>query len=86
MSAAAMDAITTLSLQVPRDLSLACFDDLDWMRFSKPGIPAVAQPLTELGQAAARLILRRIDGQAGPAEHITLQPTLALRGSVVPPG
>ena len=65
MSAVAMDAITTLDLQIPTDLSLICFDDLDWMSFLKPGITAIAQPLTEMGEAAARLILARISGEGG---------------------
>jgi LacI family transcriptional regulator len=82
MSAAAMDAITSLGLTIPGDLSLACFDDLDWMRFSKPGITAIAQPLTELGVTAASLVLSRIDGQGGEHRHAVLTPTLTVRGSV----
>ncbi|MGE3365338.1 MAG: LacI family DNA-binding transcriptional regulator [Rhizobiaceae bacterium] len=85
MSAAAMDAITSLGMQVPADLSLACFDDLDWMRFSKPGITAIAQPLTEMGETAANLILERINGEAGEPSHLALRPTLTVRGSVVRP-
>ena len=52
-----MDAISELDLDLPQDLSLICFDDLEWMRFLRPGISAIAQPLNEMGRAAARLIL-----------------------------
>jgi LacI family transcriptional regulator len=84
MSAAAMDAITSLGLQIPDDVSLACFDDLDWMRFLKPGITAIAQPLTEMGEAAANLILARIEGKAvGAHQHVILRPALTVRGSVI---
>jgi LacI family transcriptional regulator len=84
MAAAAMDAITALGLDVPDDLSLICFDDLDWMSFLKPGISAVAQPLTALGETAATLILDRIaDGRERP-EHRSLNATVAHRGSVAP--
>jgi LacI family transcriptional regulator len=85
MSAAAMDAITTLGIVIPAELSLACFDDLDWMRFSKPAITAVAQPLTELGETAAQLVLSRTEGDIGGGRHIALRPTLTLRGSVASP-
>ena len=85
MSAGAMDAITACDLRLPQDLSLICFDDLDWMSFLKPGITAVVQPLTAMGEAAARLMLDRIAGGAGAAQHVTLSPSLALRGSVAPP-
>ena len=85
MSAAAMHAIAALDLQIPRDLSLISFDDLDWMSFLKPGITAVVQPLTEMGEAAARLVLARIAGDDGAPQHLSLQPEYALRGSVAPP-
>ncbi|MCW0001041.1 LacI family transcriptional regulator [Pararhizobium sp. YC-54] len=85
MSAVAMDAITSLDLQIPTDLSLICFDDLDWMSFLKPGITAIAQPLTEMGEASARLILARIGGEGGEEQHQVLKHTLALRGSVMAP-
>ena len=82
MSAAAMDAITTLERAIPTDVSLVCFDDLDWMRFGKPGITAVVQPLLELGETAARTVLARIHGDASPARHTVLMPRLSERGSV----
>jgi LacI family transcriptional regulator len=82
MSAGVMDAISALGLDIPRDMSLACFDDLDWMRFLRPGITAVAQPLREMGRAAARLILARILGDDASPQHLVLQPSLSIRGSV----
>jgi LacI family transcriptional regulator len=86
MSAAAMEAITRLGLRVPGDISVACFDDLDWMQFLIPGFTAVAQPLTELGEVAASLMLARLEGEDDPApQHRILAATLNIRGSVVPP-
>ncbi len=82
MSAAAMDAITTLEMAIPSDVSLVCFDDLDWMRFAKPGISAVVQPLLELGETAARIVLSRIRGETSGMRHVVLLPRLAVRGSV----
>jgi LacI family transcriptional regulator len=85
MSAAAMDVITSLDLQIPRDLSLICFDDLDWMSFIKPGIAAVVQPLTEMGEVAARLMLSRIEGDDSAPQYLALQPKFAARGSIAAP-
>jgi len=82
MSAAAMDAITTREMAIPTDVSLVCFDDLDWMRFAKPGISAVVQPLLELGEAAASTVLSRIQGDTSATRHVVLQSKLAVRGSV----
>ncbi|MBY5454630.1 LacI family transcriptional regulator [Rhizobium leguminosarum] len=85
MSAAAMEVITTLDLRIPTDLSLICFDDLDWMSFLKPGISAVVQPLIDMGEAAARLILARINGEDGEPQRLALKPAFAERGSIAPP-
>jgi LacI family transcriptional regulator len=85
MSAAAMDVITSLDLQIPRDLSLICFDDLDWMSFIKPGIAAVVQPLIEMGEAAGRLMLARIAGDESEPQRLALQPKFAPRGSIAAP-
>ncbi len=86
MSAAAMDAIASLDLHIPRDLSLICFDDLDWMSFIRPGITAIAQPLIEMGEAAARLMLSRIEGDRTEPQMLALKPKFANRGSVAAPG
>jgi LacI family transcriptional regulator len=86
MSRGAMEAINELGLTIPADLSLICFDDLDWMKFVGPGISAVSQPVHELGKAAAELLLGRINGNAEPAFHMVLPVQLIERGSVQPPG
>ena len=85
MSAAAMDVITSLDLQIPRDLSLICFDDLDWMSFIRPGIAAVVQPLIEMGETAGRLMLSRIGGDESQPQRMALQPEFAPRRSVAAP-
>ena len=33
MSTGALEAISALKLSIPGDVSLLCFDDLDWMQF-----------------------------------------------------
>lgn len=86
MSSGAMDAISELGFSLPQDLSLVCFDDLEWMRFLRPGITAIAQPLNEMGRAAARLVLARINGDTTPFQHQILSPALQTRGSVASPG
>jgi LacI family transcriptional regulator len=82
MTAAAVDAITTLDIQVPNDLSLIGFDDLDWMQFYRPRITAIAQPLTTMGEAAARMILDRIAGKREEPRHLALTPELVERDTV----
>lgn len=86
MTAGAVDAITALGLQIPDELSMIGFDDLDWMSFLKPAITAVVQPVTVMGETAARLMLDRLAGSDSPPRHVTLELSLTRRGSVARPG
>ena len=82
MSVGAMAAISARGLQIPSDLSLICFDDLDWMTFVGPGIDAIAQPRRRLGRAAARFLLARIAEAEGAPRDIRLAPRIIERGSL----
>ncbi|MFC6643591.1 LacI family DNA-binding transcriptional regulator [Sulfitobacter profundi] len=82
MSVGTMATISAKGLQVPSDLSMICFDDLDWMTFVGPGIDAIAQPRRRLGRAAARLLLARIGEAQGAPRDIRLSPRMIERGSL----
>jgi LacI family transcriptional regulator len=49
------------AVRVPEDISLICFDDLDWFSFSNPPISAVATSYQRLAEAAVELLQRRIE-------------------------
>lgn len=85
MSEGVMRAIVALSLRVPDDLSLICFDDLEWMSFLPPGITTFAQPRLEMGAAAAEILLDRIQGTDAASRAMLMQGELVLRGSVSAP-
>lgn len=82
MSAGTVGAITACQLHLPDDLSLVCFDDLDWMPFVGPGIDAVAQPRGAMGEAAASMLLERIEGFGAPPRRLKLATRYVARGSV----
>nr|WP_153423486.1 LacI family DNA-binding transcriptional regulator [Sinorhizobium medicae] len=82
MSEGAMRALTELKLSIPQDLSIICFDDLDWMSFHRPGITTVAQPRLAMGEAAARMLLERIRGEDYPPRTVLMPAELIERGSV----
>ncbi len=85
MSRGAIDAIAELAIAIPDTISMIGFDDLDWMSFFKPGITAIAQPVAEIGQAAARLMLDSLADGKPPRDHFVLQAALVWRGSVAAP-
>lgn len=82
MSEGAMRALTDLKLSIPQDLSLICFDDLDWMSFHRPAITTVAQPRLAMGEAAARMLLERIRGEDYPPRTVLMPAELIERGSI----
>jgi LacI family transcriptional regulator len=84
MSTGAMAAISSLGLTVPDDLSLVCFDDLDWMSFVGDGITTVVQPVHQMGTMAAELLLSRIAGDDSEFRHLVLPAQIAERGSIGP--
>jgi LacI family transcriptional regulator len=79
MALGALDAIRARGLRVPDDVALAAFDDIPWFVHTDPPITAIAQPTGELGRAAVRALIDRIEGRA-PAS-VTLPARLVVRRS-----
>ena len=72
-------------LRVPRDVSVVGFDDIQSAAFQNPTLTTVRQPLREMGEIAARLLLDRLRGGAPAAgDFVTVQPQLVVRGSTGP--
>ncbi len=80
---AVMRAAHALGLDVPRDLSVVGFDDIDIAAFVEPPLTTVRQPKREMGQAAVELLLQSIRGVAGPPRR-KLTGELVVRGSTGP--
>ena len=77
-------AFTELGLRCPEDISLISFDDQDWAPLFRPPLTVVRQPTYQLGQTAARLLMRLIRGE--PAESPPpLAVELVIRASCSPP-
>ena len=68
-------------LRVPDDMAVAAFDDFAWADLMNPGITAIAQPIPEMGNVAANLLIKRIAGDEGPPLQRILPPSLQLRES-----
>ncbi|MFG2865715.1 LacI family DNA-binding transcriptional regulator [Streptomyces sioyaensis] len=61
MTIGALRALRELGLEVPRDIALACFDDFSWADLFTPRLTVIAQPSKEIGAAAVRLLLERLE-------------------------
>ncbi|MER6131558.1 LacI family DNA-binding transcriptional regulator [Streptomyces sp. NPDC001815] len=79
MALGALDAVRARGLRVPDDIALAAFDDIPWFVHTDPPITAIAQPTPELGRAAVRALVDRIEGR--PPQSVTLPARLVVRRS-----
>jgi LacI family transcriptional regulator len=75
-------AARELGLRCPDDVSIVGFDNLDFAEFTAPALTTVHQPGYQLGTAAARLLLERMNGSTQPAKKIVLPSELKIRNSV----
>lgn len=79
-------ALADHGLRVPQDVSVVGFDDIQGASFHNPSLTTIRQPLVEMGQVAARILLQRIRGQATFPDIVPIHPELVIRESTSPPG
>jgi LacI family transcriptional regulator len=80
MAIGAIRAAADAGVRVPDDLSIVGFDDIQLAQHIHPPLTTLAQDKAGLGVAAARALLRQIEG-ADTAEPVTLPVSLIVRGS-----
>jgi DNA-binding LacI/PurR family transcriptional regulator len=78
-----LTAAAELGLDVPGDVSVIGFDDIDEAAHSRPPLTTVAQDLREQGQVAARMALALVDGRKVRSAPRT--PHVLVRESTAPP-
>jgi LacI family repressor for deo operon, udp, cdd, tsx, nupC, and nupG len=71
-------------VRVPEDVSVAGFDDIEYLQFFSPGLTTMRQPRAELGRLAALDLLKRMERDAPdlPPQRVTLACELIERESV----
>lgn len=81
----AVRALKDAGLNVPQDVSVVGFDDIHSAAYSTPSLTTVRQPLAEMGERGAQILLERIANRAGeyPSE-IVVAPELVVRESTGP--
>lgn len=75
----AIKAFRRVGRRVPEDVAVLGFDDIPVAQVFEPALTTIAQPVRELGAAAAELLLKRLAGE--PAESLILQHALIVRAS-----
>lgn len=83
LTISAIPVLAQLGLEAPRDVLVACFDDLPLAAVVGHGLTVVDQPTYELGRRAAQLLLSRIHDPSSPVREHVLSPRLIVRGSSI---
>jgi LacI family transcriptional regulator len=81
----AIRALMNHGLQVPTDVSVVGFDDIQGAAFHNPSLTTIRQPLHQMGMVSARILLQRIRGQATFPDIVPIHPELVIRESTCPP-
>ena len=83
MTMGLLTALHKSGLECPRDLAVACFNDLDLSEAFRPSLTGVTMPVFDLGCKGAELLMDRIEGIVDcedPVE-IVLQTEFRIRES-----
>lgn len=80
-AAGAIQALRDVGLRVPEDVAVVGFDDVPQALNTDPPLTTVHQPLREMGETAARVLMGHFDGEPLPDQAIVLPTTLVVRGS-----
>jgi DNA-binding LacI/PurR family transcriptional regulator len=84
-AAGAIRALYDAGIRVPHDVSVIGFDDVVGAKFGIPSLTTVRQPLWQMGQTAAKILLERIARpKAKHPKEIMMQPELVIRESTGP--
>jgi LacI family transcriptional regulator len=83
MALGALEAARSVGRRVPGDLSIIGFDDIPFAALANPPLTTVGQPIRQLGEQAADLLLRVIDhGEPAPPDS-TAQPNVLLPNRLI---
>jgi len=78
----AMKAIYEEGLQIPEDVSIVGYDDIETAVFFHPPLTTVRQPAQEIGEIAADILLRNLNSDSiQEKRRVVLKPELIIRES-----
>ena len=80
-AAAAIRALRDANLDVPEDVSVIGFDDIQLTVYHTPKVTTIRQPLRDIGETAARILLQRLHGFRDYPIEFAVPPELIIRGT-----
>ncbi len=84
MAAGVIRAANRWGIVVPEQLSVAGFDDINLARQVDPELTTIRQPLTQMAEAAASMIVKANSDDNGNGGHVVIPATMTIRESTGP--
>jgi LacI family transcriptional regulator len=84
MAIGAMQAVIDAGLDVPGDISVVGYDDIELASVVRPGLTTISQDYLEIGQAAVTLLTQIMDNQDHEPQAAQIPGQLIIRASTAP--
>ena len=81
MAVGALRVLREAGRRVPDDVAIVGFDDSSVAQHTDPPLTSVHQPVEQMGQEMARLLIAQIEGEAGPDDSVILPTEIVVRQS-----
>src|SRR5882757_2737912 len=85
IAASAIRALRDANLDVPGDVSVIGFDDMQLAVYHAPRLRTIRQPLRDMGETAARILLQRLQGFKDYPVEFAVPPELIIRETTASP-
>ncbi|MFZ4859134.1 MAG: GntR family transcriptional regulator [Desulfuromonadaceae bacterium] len=85
MAIGAVKAIHEKGLEVPGDISIVGFDDINVASQIYPPLTTVAAPISDMAAISVNMLIALIDGDVLDNKHVALPAPLVIRESCAPP-
>ncbi len=85
MALGTIEVARALGLSIPEDLSLVCFDNTPLVRFTRPPLTAIDQPVAEITARAVELLISAQRSQLPSAMPVVVPASLIVRESTAAP-
>ncbi|MDD2201496.1 MAG: LacI family DNA-binding transcriptional regulator [Firmicutes bacterium] len=83
MALGCMVALEDMGVEVPEQMAVVGYDDVEFASTTRPRLTTVAQPKYEMGSIACETLLKRIRDKDAPQRRVVLQTQLVVRESSV---
>ena len=85
MAIGAMKVIQENKLNIPKDISIVGFDDIDVASRVFPPLTTIAAPIAKMIEKAVQILIQEINGHSQDYQHIILPADLVIRNSCASP-